>query len=247
MQLENLPFSIRFILSTFFINMFFLAGFLSGEELDITLRFDPITSESGITSTVTYSMLQDSKGFLWFGGEVGLNRYDGYEFRNYRNDPTDSTSLNEEFLMHISEDSFQNLWLSSRSGLTRFDPRTEVFHNLVYDSSFSKISSLNIHKTLPLPNNKLLIFSRLNGPQLFLLHTNPDGSEKSVENITSVLRLESPDSMLRAVDVSIDQRGQVWICDFKQGIFKLDIIGKSLSKLDLYDSDRKKLSYSESF
>jgi len=247
MHSENQPSPIRLIVSILITYLLFPAGSISGEEPDIPLRFDSITSESGITSTVIYSMLQDSKGFLWFAGEVGLNRYDGYEFRNYRNDPTDSTSLNEEFILHISEDRFQNLWLGSIGGLTRFDLRSESFFNLSYDKRFAEIADSYINKTLPLPDGNLLLLSRRPDTRLFLLKTNPDGSEKSLENLSSVLKVQGADSFLTVTDIALDQSGQVWITAFEEGPYLLDISGKAIRKFQLIDKDGEGLSYSGSF
>lgn len=61
-------------------------------------------------------ILQDSRGFLWVGTEDGLNRFDGYEFKIYRHDPDDSTSLLKNRIRALFEDDRGVLWVSTNSG-----------------------------------------------------------------------------------------------------------------------------------
>ena len=43
-------------------------------------------------------MIQDSQGFMWFGTEGGLNKYDGYTFTVYENDPRDPGSISDNWV-----------------------------------------------------------------------------------------------------------------------------------------------------
>ena len=73
-------------------------------------------------------ILKDSKGFMWFGTMSGLNRYDGYNFRIFRHDLRDSTSLLDDYISQIMEGPDGKLWVETRSGLNIFDPVTETFN-----------------------------------------------------------------------------------------------------------------------
>jgi ligand-binding sensor domain-containing protein len=57
------------------------------------LRFDHITTRDGLSQDIVTCIVWDAKGFMWFGTEDGLNRYDGYSIRVYKNDPVDSTTI----------------------------------------------------------------------------------------------------------------------------------------------------------
>ena len=60
----------------------FLCSSIYGQEKEYV--FERITVEDGLSQSTVYSILQDTKGFLWFGTQDrGLNKYDGYSFRNY--------------------------------------------------------------------------------------------------------------------------------------------------------------------
>jgi hypothetical protein len=68
------------------------------------IGFDRLTSEDGLSQNTVTSILQDSRGFMWFGTEDGLNKYDGYSFTVYRHDPDDPYSLRDDSIMTLYED-----------------------------------------------------------------------------------------------------------------------------------------------
>ena len=73
-------------------------------------------------------MLQDRKGFLWFGTANGLNRYDGYSFAVYTNDPSDSTTISDNGILSLYEDKLGNIWIGTVEGvLNKFDRKTGKF------------------------------------------------------------------------------------------------------------------------
>ena len=72
-------------------------------------------------------MIQDSRGFLWFGTQYGLNRFDGYSFKSYLNNPKDSLSISDNFIFSLAEDSKGNLWIGTQNGLDRYDFRKNKF------------------------------------------------------------------------------------------------------------------------
>jgi ligand-binding sensor domain-containing protein/signal transduction histidine kinase len=80
-------------------------------------------------------IFQDSHGFLWFGTEDGLNRYDGYSFKIFKPDPDAPNSLSDRWITSIVEDSEGYLWVGTRLGLNRYDPRTEDFLHFLHDES----------------------------------------------------------------------------------------------------------------
>ncbi len=84
--------------------------------------------EDGLSQSTIFASLQDSKGYMWFATRSGLNRYDGYKFNVYFNDPKDPTSLSDDGTNSLYEDKNGNLWIGTIYGnINRFDRRTETF------------------------------------------------------------------------------------------------------------------------
>ena len=57
------------------------------------MRFRRLDTRDGLSNSQINYLFQDSKGIIWIGTSYGLNRYDGYRFRTYYNDPNDTTTL----------------------------------------------------------------------------------------------------------------------------------------------------------
>jgi ligand-binding sensor domain-containing protein len=72
--------------------------------------------EDGLSQSIVYSVLKDHQGFLWIGTNYGLNRYDGYEFDIFINNPHEQSSLSNNSVRDVLEDHQQNLWVATYGG-----------------------------------------------------------------------------------------------------------------------------------
>ena len=98
------------------------------------LKFSHLSTEQGLSQNEVYCILQDRKGFMWFGTAAGLNRYDGYQFTVYKHNPQDSLSLSHNFVLALCEDHAGNLWVgTSGGGLNRFDRKRNQFTRFIAD------------------------------------------------------------------------------------------------------------------
>lgn len=92
------------------------------------LKFAHIGTESGLSQSNVTCILRDRQGFMWFGTRDGLNKYDGYGFVVYKNDPDDSFSLSSNFVTSIIEDRKGDIWVGTwGGGLDRFDKAKAKF------------------------------------------------------------------------------------------------------------------------
>jgi PAS domain S-box-containing protein len=85
-----------------------------------TPRFTRLTSEQGLSSNMVRCILQDSQGFMWFGTQDGLNRYDGYTFTVYRHLRSDPASLSNSTITALYQDRSGTLWIGTVVGLDSF-------------------------------------------------------------------------------------------------------------------------------
>jgi serine phosphatase RsbU (regulator of sigma subunit)/ligand-binding sensor domain-containing protein len=126
--LINYGILIRFVLIFTFITPFILNAQKSN------LRFEHISLDQGLSQSIVQGIHKDKKGFMWFGTQSGLNKYDGYQFTEYKYNPFDSTSISNNQIQAIYEDSNGDLWIGTiGGGLNRFNRETEIFTHYIND------------------------------------------------------------------------------------------------------------------
>ncbi len=89
-------------------------------------KFEPAFKQGEIVQ-IPIAILQDSKGFIWIGTTDGVYRYDGKESLEFRHDPSDSTSISNNYVKELFEDRAGNIWMGTSFGLNCYDPKTETF------------------------------------------------------------------------------------------------------------------------
>lgn len=97
-----------------------------GQVTGLTLKH--IGTESGLSQSNVTCILQDSRGFMWFGTRDGLNKYDGYQFTVYKNVENDGKTISNNFITSIIEDVNGELWIGTwGGGINRFDRKKDRF------------------------------------------------------------------------------------------------------------------------
>ena len=92
------------------------------------VKFQHITLKDGLSQSFVKCGLQDQQGFLWFGTQEGLGRFDGYRFTYFAHDADDPQSLSHNTIMAMIEDRDGTLWLGTEGGgLNHFDPSSKTF------------------------------------------------------------------------------------------------------------------------
>jgi ligand-binding sensor domain-containing protein/tRNA A-37 threonylcarbamoyl transferase component Bud32 len=113
-----------------FIFLFFLeAASVSPETLNTNIHFKRFSIEEGLLQFRINCILQDTKGFMWFGTNDGLNKYDGYIFYTYKHEPGTADTLSSQGVYCLIEDRLNPgiLWIGTDNGLNRFDTGTGKF------------------------------------------------------------------------------------------------------------------------
>ena len=95
-----------------------------------TMAFHHLAVENGLSSSSVLSVMQDATGFMWFGTQIGLNRYDGTRFRVYRYNSKDSSSISSDNITSLFCDSRQALWVGTGGGLDKYDPKKDSFERI---------------------------------------------------------------------------------------------------------------------
>jgi signal transduction histidine kinase/ligand-binding sensor domain-containing protein len=103
------------------------------------LFFDALTYQGqGLPQGQVQAILQDHSGFMWFGIQNGLVRYDGQTMTVYRHDPNDQRSLSDNNVLSLCEDRQGNIWVGTHiGGLNRLDQATGTFTRFQPDANNS--------------------------------------------------------------------------------------------------------------
>lgn len=92
------------------------------------VQFNHLTIEEGLSQSTVEAIAQDSIGYMWFGTNDGLNRYDGLNFKIYKNSPSDPYTISDNDIRVIYEDHEHTLWIGTQSrGLNRYDRNKDRF------------------------------------------------------------------------------------------------------------------------
>ncbi|MCD4730285.1 MAG: hypothetical protein K8R74_06785, partial [Bacteroidales bacterium] len=213
-----------FALITIFFIIPFIFIYPQTQEQSIA-SFKPV---QGLPSKIATSVFKDSKGFMWFGTENGLYRYDGYEFKDFHYDPNDSTSISGNMIWKILfEDTDANLWIGTVSnGLNIYNPNTGEFThdmgNLCRNSDY---------------DFNLLVYAHQdeNGDTWMLGRYNP-GMVK-LNRSTGVCKVFKPfndkdqptNFMISAIDQGTEDR--IWIGS-SSGMYVFDKEAEAFNKMD---------------
>ena len=129
---------------------------LSAQEM-INVRHYSI--EDGLSQNIVQDMLQDNDGYIWLATWNGLEKFDGYTFKNYKSYPTDDTKLKYNRLVSIVKGADDALWCHTYDDkVYLFDVRQEKFNDIfVYHPQIEECKL--VEKMIPLTNGIMWIIA----------------------------------------------------------------------------------------
>jgi signal transduction histidine kinase/ligand-binding sensor domain-containing protein/serine phosphatase RsbU (regulator of sigma subunit) len=203
-----------FVLLALLLSLSFPAG-LEAQEGNI--RFDRLSIEDGLSQSTIFVILQDRQGFMWFGTQDGLNKYDGYEFTIFKHDPEDPTTISDNFVRAIYQDQSGVLWLGTNGGLNQFEPATSTFVRYQHDPANDRSLS---------DNTVRVIFEDRTG----VLWLGTDGGLNQFDPASGVFTRYQHDpadpttlSHNTVRDIYQDQAGLFWIATEGGGLNRFDL------------------------
>lgn len=175
------------------------------------IRFKHLTTEDGLSHSWVKSICQDSLGFMWFGTNDGLNKYDGYNFTVYKHILNNNKSILDNSIGAIYEDKNGNLWIGTDFGLNLYDRNNDQF---IHRNTWPKV---RITSFLELEDGRILMGT---GHGLFLYTPKNDSfisfiHDETEENTHTI-------SHNTVNTIITDNNGIIWIGTF-DGLNLLDI------------------------
>ena len=98
------------------------------------IRFTRLSTDAGLSQTRVIQIVQDDQGFMWFGSQYGLNRYDGYKFKVFKHESGNPNSLSGVFISSLFKDRSGLLWIGCDEFLDKFDPVSETITHYRIDT-----------------------------------------------------------------------------------------------------------------
>ena len=181
------------------------------------VKFQHLTLREGLPNESIHCIIKDSQGFMWFGSDDGLIRYDGYHYRVFRHDPDDPRTISGNGVYALYEDKDGFIWIGTdNAGLNKFDPRTEIFIRYVHDNGKPDSLSDNTNVAIiPAESGGLWLSSR-NGLNKF---------DPETETFTHYFHDPDDDNSLSHNSIFTlyqDRDGFLWIGTWVAGLNRFD-------------------------
>ena len=120
--------------------------------------FDQLGEKEGLSSGVVTCILKDSRGFMWFGTQNGLNRFEGYSFTTFVKNDTIQGSICGNFILDICEDEVGDLWIcTENNGLCKYTREKDQFKKVVLDSTLAGDEEVNGKTLIKTSMNDILV------------------------------------------------------------------------------------------
>lgn len=225
---------VHFFLSFLFLMLFYQNT--TAQKIEDDLKFKHFTSIDGLSQRSVMSILQDKKGYLWFGTRDGLNKFDGKKFTIYRHFSEDSTSLSNNNIHSIYQDTYGNLWIGTQNGLNKYNPKTDNFKQYKYASKKNSIADNIIWGITQM--NQYLFVATNNGVSKINIENNEVENLRNQKNNSNSLSNNSTRSFLKTKD------GNLWICN----IYYIDVYNptnKTFTRIDYPKVKDEKISIND--
>lgn len=184
------------------------------------INFKTISIEDGLSQSTVETMLQDSKGYLWFGTNDGLNRYNGYEFKVYKNNKNSQNSLVSNYIIDIKEDKQGNIWVGTPSGLSKINSYDDNITNYTSEKNKGNLSNNNICEILITKDGNILVATN-DGLNLY---------DKENDKFNRILYEKNIITSQSIYSITEDINGDIWI-GTTDGLNKIDIKSKKIQKI----------------
>jgi signal transduction histidine kinase/ligand-binding sensor domain-containing protein len=222
--------------------------------------FKHYQADDGLAHNSVSAIIQDKKGLMWIGTRGGLNRFDGYTFKTYKNEKNKFGNIGNNVAITIVEDKIGMLWIGTGTGIFKYDPYKEVFtqlqtteqkyisHIVIDDqNNLYFLGNKVLYKYLQ-KDNKVLDLKReascvaIDGKQNLLLGDD-DGQlhtfnfKKNTTISVRIIDKSIPPNLRSISKIFPINENEVLVGCFKQGLKRYSVKTGKINTLPLYNSD----------
>lgn len=190
-------------------------------SLNQKLTFYNFDSESGLSNNMVNSIEQDSLGFIWIATTEGINRFDGTEFKVYRNELNQKDGLSNNHVKQIIKGHNTELLFATDEGLNIYSPRLKTFNVFTPSIPFTSNSISNVTYS---PSGELIIATYDEG--VHFMHAN-SSTQFYTHNPSSEASLSSN----KISSIALQGDSIVWLGTFDNGLNKLTLKTKKIERI----------------
>jgi len=171
--------------------------------------FEKISSEQGLSENVINCIYQDRQGFMWFGTNDGLNRYDGYDFKVFRPEANNHASISSNLIYALTQDQQGTIWIGTTGdGLNRYNPNTEEF--TVYPNNEEEHPLRDAQILTLFTDSKGRVWTgTLDG--VFVIEPQADEHQEAPYRKINISKPENVLQTASAQTIVEDKSGNIWI------------------------------------
>ena len=190
--------------------------------------YQSISTAQGLSQGMVFDILQDKEGFIWVATKNGLNRYDGYTFKVFTNDPYNPNTVSSSTVVELFEDAKGHLWIGTEDGgLNIYHKKKGKFYHLAHKVLDPlSISGNAIGPIAELTDGRMLVAAK--GAGLNIIQLPKDFFEKELPPV--ITRLHLPNSV-DVAGIGKDKNGKVWIGGRDGSVFSFEPLKNSFIKL----------------
>ncbi|WP_375558908.1 two-component regulator propeller domain-containing protein [Bernardetia sp. OM2101] len=168
------------------------------------LEAEHLSIDQGLSQSTVLSILQDQKGFMWFGTQDGLNRYDAYKFKVFKLQRGDTTSLPNNNIQTLFQSKDGTIWVGTEAGVSKYNLDFDNFTNYAYQAKNNKSLSHDDVNAITEDTTGIIWVGTQNGLNKF------DRKNKTFERFYADGKPNSiPHNAITALHT--DKKGNVWI------------------------------------
>ena len=195
-------------------------------EANFLPHFKHFNIDNGMSQNSVLCIMQDSKGFMWFGTKDGLNRYDGVQFKLFSSENT-NFQIQDCIINSLYEDRNGRIWIGTDKGLSIYNSESESIQNL--DNFSGKICGIKgrVRSVIIDKNDIVWFIEEFKGVYSF----NPDNNQIKQINSKNNPNILNPSSLYESKD------GTIWVGTMNNGVFYYDANSETLKPFQSQDID----------
>jgi len=177
--------------------------------------FEHFTVADGLPENSVQCILQDHLGYLWFGTQNGLVRYDGYEMKVYQPDPDDSLSISYHQIWTLYEDKSGTLWIGTYGGLNSLNRTTDTFTRYIHIPGDSTSINSDVVQSIAEDKDGNFWIGTYQGGLNFFDHNSNRFTHHKLRQDDPLIYQDPINSIL------VDTEGDIWVGSYQ--LFRINI------------------------